>query len=539
MRSRLAASILVPLALATLAAESRGGDTDLLGVRRPRLTVVVVVDQLRADYLRRFDRLFDHERGGFARLLAAGSCFADARHEHFPLFTGPGHSVILTGAAPWATGIVGNDWFDRRARKSVYCVADPSARIVGASAKTNAPPVGPRNLLAPTIGDALKMAHPGAKVVSLSLKDRAAVLLGGHSADVCLWFDPGEGRWITSTAYASELPAWVRAIEDVPGQKLGAVWRSGEGIAPVFSHAIGKERTAANLESFASSPFANAWVLDTALAAVDGEALGTHEGGDLLALNLATNDHVGHAYGPFSPEVADITVETDRALGAFLAGLERRGFDLGRDLVFVLTSDHGVAAVPERLGKEVGGRRSKDAVAKAAAQALHAESAGTFVEPAFWLDDAAVGRAIEAGEAATRADVEKLVAEKIEALPGVYACYTRTQILAGALPRTEIAKCVARGFHPAVSGDLVVVDEPGWIVADEAAAAHGAPYPYDTHVPLIIAGPGIHHGVFTERVSPADIAPTLAFLLGIEAPAACDGAILSRAVEAAPARRWR
>src|SRR5262249_47314963 len=157
-------------------------------------------------------------------------------------------------------------------------------------------------------------------------------------------------------------------------------------------------------------------------------------------------------------------------------------------------------------------------------------------EPHFFLDDAVVTRAIEAGEAPTRADVERLVAERIESLPGVHACYTRSQILAGALPPTETARRVARSFHPAVSGDVIVVHQPNWIQADKALASHGAPYPSDTHVPLIIAGPGIRHGVFTERVSPADLAPTLAFLLGVEAPAACDGVILSRAVEvAAPA----
>jgi predicted AlkP superfamily pyrophosphatase or phosphodiesterase len=544
VRRRLALALLPFLALAASKPPgARGGNDapvrpDLVGVRRPRLTVVISIDQFRGDYVRRFDGLLDHENGGFKRLLDAGSYFADARHDHFPLFTGPGHAAILTGGCPYKTGIVANDWFDRTAHKAVYCVDDATAALVSASPGGKARPVGPRNLRSTTIGDELKKAYGNSKVVSLSIKDRAAILLGGHAADTCLWLDLEGGRWITSTAYANVLPAWVNELnaKQFPASKLGSVWERPPGVVPGFKHPIGREPGAKSVKEFCLTPWGNDWVFDSALAAVDGESLGaeSRKASDLLTINLATNDYVGHKYGPDSPEVAEITATTDRALARFLVELERRGLKLGESLLVVVTSDHGVAPVPperEERSREIGGRLTPADVAKASCEALGVPI-GTYVEPNFYLDEAAARREIDSGKVASRAALESLVSEKIAALEGVYACYTRTQILKGALPPTDIAQRVVRGFHPKVSGDVIVVCEPGWIIEDVDTASHGMPYIYDTHVPLFIAGPGIRRGaVFVDRVSILDVAPTLAFLLGVEMPGACDGVILKNAIE--------
>lgn len=579
-RRTAAAALLLMVTLApALRAQSSAAPSLLaaaaFGEYRPRLVVVISIDQFRDDYLRRLSDLFlppmpSHRTyGGFRYLTAIGSAFLDARHGHIPLSTGPGHSVILTGAYPYKTGIVSNVWLDRSTGREVYCVQDSTHPIVGAQGKSGG--IGPLNLRSTTVGDELKMATGRrAKVVALALKDRAAILMGGHMQDACLWFDDASGRWISSTAYCPDgkLPAWVEALNDekIPERTIGTTWElslSAEGRAralsvtpgaPVpgvggaFPHRIeaGARR---RYQPFTYAPDANEFVLRSALRAVAAEGLGADSIPDLLAINLSTNDYVGHAFGPYSLEAIDLTVRTDSALSRFLTGLDGAIPGGLANVVVVITADHGVAPVPEgaaalgvRSGRVVESRIDSAARAALGLKPEASEKSGAkdapwsvaYVEPYIYLSDAVIEQGIRGGKGGSRREVEEKVADAVTKVPGIYACYTRGQIMAGMLPPNDIARHIANGFHPLVAGDVLVVTEPNYFPDDAPTGfgtTHGTPYIYDTHVPLLIAGFGIRHGVWTTPVSPADIAPTLSLLLGIEYPSACDGIPLKEALE--------
>lgn len=550
--------------------------------KHPRLTVVISIDQFRADYLRRYTDLFlpakqgSDKVGGFRYLMTQGSYFVDARYDHYPTFTGPGHAVILSGGNPDKTGIIANDWWNKTSLAPMYCVDDPRYKVVGAAAGSTAKPMGPLNMRSTTVGDELKLASAGvSKVVTLSLKDRAAILLGGHTQDVSIWFDTVGGRWISSTAFCKNgsLPTWVEGVnnEAIPDKTLGTTWNFSEsseslartipprlaanrepyGMGLTFPHAIGKEKTKANYGAFTLTPSANAYVFETAKRAVTAEKLGQRGNTpDLLAMNLATNDYAGHAFGPYSLELLDITVQTDHQIADFLNFLQATVPGGLKEVVFVITADHGVVPAPENLQERdiTSDRVLESAINNAALKALSAAFGEAnwlahgadgkpvgYIDPYMNLDDAAITQALISGKAASRGQVEEVAARAIATVPGIYAAYTRTQIMEGRLPQNGITRRVVHGYHPKVSGDIVVVSE-GLYFTDAGRpgpyiTTHGSPYAYDTHVPILISGPGIRAGVWTDPVSPTDIAPTLCALLGIELPSGCDGTILRSALK--------
>lgn len=577
---------LVPGARAGAQPGHGGARGAILGtVPRPRLVVVISIDQLRADYLVRFaDLLLPPEAGGFRRLMEQGAAYVNAHHNHFLHHTGPGHAVILTGAYPYKSGIVGNQWWDPVAGRIVYCVGDPQGKVVGAADDSRAQPMGPRNLQCSTVGDELKLATAGrAKVVSLGLKDRGAVLMAGHAADACLWFDAAGARWISSTAYcpSGELPAWVRDLnaERLPDRALGTRWEpvvdaetlTARTFAPAvvggdlsrgfnreFPHAIGKEATRASYSAFEMTPAANDFVLESAARALSGAGLGQDDVPDLLAIGLSTNDYVGHVFGPNSPEALDLLVRTDAALARFLGELDRAvPGGLGGVLV-VLTADHGVGSVPEDAAGErfrlPAGRYSPRAVVEAVGAGLTARygepegaswfsegaggsrRSGAFVDGGMWLSPGAVGALIAGGKASSRLDVERTAREALAAarVPGVYGCFGRSQVLEGALADNALKRQLSNVFHPARSPDLIVLAEQNYLMdamPGGNAASHATPYTYDSHVPVVLFGPAwVRAGAYTRRVSTADMAPTLAMLLGTELPSGCDGEPLREAL---------
>ena len=553
--------------------------------KHPHLTVVISIDQFRSDYLRRLNDLLLPAKsggkvGGFRYLMTAGSYFTEARFTHIPTYTGPGHSVILSGGLPYKTGIISNDWWDRATRSEVYCVDDARQTVVGAEEGSVAKPMGPLNLKATTVGDELKLATNGAsKVVTIALKDRAAILLGGHAQDVSLWYDPANGNWISSTAYCKngKLPEWAQKLnsEKTPDKTAGTTWNLSESLTPeklsralpanlpatanpsgigrVFPHKIPAITDTAKRSSFyrafVMTPDANAYVFETAKRAVNAEKLGSRgEIPDLLALNLSTNDYVGHAFGPYSPEALDLTLRTDNQLSDFLNFLQKAVPGGLNEVVFVVTADHGVAPIPENLtDKNISAGRVNEALIESKVQDTlskefgvgiwtgkdrFGKQLGQFNDPYLYLNDELVKQTVASGKA-TRAQIETAAARAISEIPGIYSAYSRTQVLEGRLPQTDISSHIYKGFHPKLSGDVVVVTEPNFFIEGPGGTGttHGSPYNYDTHVPILIAGPGIRPGVWADPVSPADIASTLCLLLGIEAPSANDGTPLKSALQ--------
>ena len=349
--------------------------------KKPKLIVAIVIDQFRYDYLTRFRAEYT---AGFERLLTQGAVFTDARYIHFPTVTAVGHATVLTGATPSVSGIVGNDWFDPDEGKKVSSIGDGATTLLGGidAAATGA---SPRRLLVSTLGDEIKMADGGkSKVVGISLKDRAAILPSGHMADGAYWFDLPSGAFVSSTYYFPALPGWVKEFNDehLADKHRGDTWlnhKLPEDPAAYF----GKEYHS----PFSSSPFGNEVVELLAERALGAEQLGTHESTDVLTVSFSSNDVVGHDYGPYSPEVHEITLRTDKLLEKFLLAIDRQ---VGlKDTLIVLTGDHGVAPSAQEAEKNhmPGGRMPNSVIPAAIRTALVPRfGAGDWIESGDGID---------------------------------------------------------------------------------------------------------------------------------------------------------
>jgi predicted AlkP superfamily pyrophosphatase or phosphodiesterase len=492
----------------------------------PKLVVVIVIDQFRYDYLTRFRSEYT---GGFDRLLKTGAVFTNAHLQHFPTVTAIGHSTILTGATPSLSGIASNEWFDRESGRSVTSVADSRVTLLGGTG-TGA---SPSRLLVSSVGDELKMAarNGSPRVIGISLKDRAAILPAGRMADAAYWFDNTNGNMVSSTYYFPEAPAWVsefnarRAADGF----LGAAWKSATG---KLLATLPAEPDAKKYEAFERSPHATQFLLSFAQRAIEAEALGSRPATDLISVSLSSTDLVGHDYGPDSPEIHDLNLQTDRQLGQFLQFLDKRSRP-GSGLV-VLTADHGVAPLPEvqAARKMPGGRIIDSDLGKAVESALVAKyGEGAWISNAaygaFWLNRATIRE-----KKLELSALEECAAQALSEQPHVYRVYTGTRLLAGLYGSDPVGTRVANGFYPGRSGDVIAVLEPYWIYGAKDAS-HGAPFGYDTHLPLIFAGAGVKRGAYDRTVAINDIAPTLATILGIETPSGSTGRVLTEMLEAA------
>ncbi len=331
-------------------------------VARPKLILVLVIDQFRYDYLVRFRPQFV-ERG--FNLLLSGANFVNCRYDYATTATCPGHASLFTGAYPNIHGIIGNDWYDSSRGRKVYCVEDPDTKLVGG---TVGPGFSPRNLVGSTIGDELRIATDfQSKVIAIALKDRASVVPGGHTANAAYWYDAPTGDFVTSTYYMQAPPAWAARFNDAhPAQPYcGKPWQALPGTPGAGGKTLKQFNAEANepcpdgkfLDWLANTPFMNEIELAFAREAIRNEHLGRGPATDLLAVSLSVNDYVGHAFGPYSAEVADTTIRTDRYLADFFNDLDQL---VGLDNVWIaLAADHGVAPNPKvHQGTPPRGRQS-------------------------------------------------------------------------------------------------------------------------------------------------------------------------------------
>lgn len=487
---------------------------------RPRLVLLVAVDQLRYDYLTRFRADF---KDGFDLLLREGANFTNARLEHYPTVTAVGHATMLSGAPPCISGIIGNDWYDRETGKNVTSVGDPATRVVGGSTGAQATGASPHRLLVSTLADELKLSGRPSRAVGLSLKDRSAILSAGRMADGAYWFDAKTGTFVTSTWYRDELPAWLR---DWNARKPADAFAGREWLGGKMPTTPGPDLYGAVY----ASPFGSELLLDLTRTALVAEGLGRNEGTDVLIVSFSSNDAVGHDKGPESPEVAAMTRETDRILGQLLAAVDRQ-VGLG-NVIVALTSDHGVGPVPESLVKKKmpGGRIARVGLVEPVEQALRAA-----LGPGLWIEGRAgsslyLNRTLIREKGLELETVAEKAAEAARTLPMVYRALTRGQLLRGAVPDDEWCRRVLRGYHPARSGDVEILLYPYWIGGGESTATHGTPYSYDNHIPLILMGPGFRAGRYDGAVALNDLAPTLATLLEVETPSGSSGRVLVEAL---------
>ena len=497
-----------------------------------RLVLLIAVDQFRYDYLTRFRADFT---SGFKRLLTQGAVFTDANLEHYPTVTAIGHATMLSGATPSVSGIIGNDWFDRATGTQVQSITDTTVKPIGAP---DAATASPRRLLVSTLGDELKLASGAKKgsetaprVIGMSLKDRSAVMPAGRGADAAYWLDTKSGAFVSSTYYMPDVPAWVKAFNDrhVADTHLGQEW------APLSPPAISlkqlpKERGTPFYEAVFASPFGNELLLEFVTNALTHERMGQRGVTDLMSVSFSSNDSVGHTYGPESPQVRDITIRTDRILGQLLDRVDK-AVGLQHTLI-ALTADHGVAPLPENLAARSmpGGRIENKDLFGAIQKGLEAKYG-----PGQWLASTAgsspyLNYGLIAEKKLSAEEVRRVAADAALAVPHVTRVYTRDQLLRGDVGDDRIGRRVVRGFNVQRSGDLEIILEPFWMRAT-SGTTHGTPYNYDAHIPLVLMGPPIKAGVYSDPVALNDLAPTLATILNVQTPSGSSGRVLTEAIK--------
>lgn len=511
--------------------------------REPRLALLLVVDQLRAD------RLDPSLPGGLGRLAREGRVFADAVIDHAVTETCPGHVAASTGRHPGPVGVPGNVYIDRSTGRSVYCVDDPApgSLVIGAEVGRS-----PRVIEADALGDWLKAARPGARVFSISAKDRAAISLGGQHPDAAYWLETrGAMGFTTSAWYRPDLPDWVEKFNGsgaggfVSG--LPAQWEHPSGTPPngarpdeyereidrysgVSPHPLADAERERTLEQLWVTPHLDEVTLDFARALIEHEGLGQDDVPDLLAISLSAVDLVGHYYGPWSQESRDALLRLDQALGDFLRFVETR---VGRGGIVVgMTSDHGVLPLPEWLAESglgrcpIRGGRVDARGLRAALESSLEEHFGRAGE-APWVVLAGLHLGINRARAeANGADPEAVIARVkalLEAQPVVARVWTAAEIAAGDGPQ-PLAALYANSDHPERGGDLVVQTAEDCLVTPyPSGTSHGTPYLYDRAVPLVLFGPGVEAGTLRGAARSVDLAPTLAEMLGVPTPPKLDG----------------
>jgi hypothetical protein len=482
--------------------------------KKPKLVVAVVFDQFRYDYLTRFRSEY---HSGFERLLTQGAVFTNARYEHFPTVTAIGHSTFLSGATPAISGIIANDWYDREEGKTVTSVSDSKTQLLGGSG----PGSSPHRMLVDTVGDELKMSG-NSRVIGISLKDRAAILPAGHMADGAYWFDTKTGNFVSSTYYFADLPGWVKdfnASRPADAYK-GVTWLTRTMPA----------EPARLYSAIDASPYGNEMVEKMAERALEAESLGKHDNTDLLAVSFSSNDYVGHAYGPDSPEVHDISVRSDVLLEKLFQAIDKQvGLD---NVIVVMTADHGVAPTAEANAarKMPGGRMPLGIVSKTVQAAMVAKYGdGNWIvsnaEHSIYLN-----WLLMAEKKIDVAEAERIAAQAALTIPHVFRVYTREQLMSGGALEDQVGRRVMNGFYVRRGPDVEVLLEPYWVFS-QTGATHGTTFSYDAHVPVIFMGAGIKPGRYYESIAVNDIAPTLATILDVETPSGSVGRVLAEMFE--------
>jgi predicted AlkP superfamily pyrophosphatase or phosphodiesterase len=524
---------------------------------KPKVVVGIVVDQMRQEYLYRFAPKFGE--GGFKRLINEGFQLKNAHYNYVPTYTGPGHASIYTGTTPAIHGIIGNDWFDKQTLKNINCVEDGKYKPVG-NPEGNGD-VAPTRLLTTTITDELKIStQQKAKVISLSIKDRGAVLPGGHLPDGAYWYDGKSGKFITSNYYRIGLPEWMDRFNalNLADQYLSREWKttfpinqyteSGPDDSPYEGKLKGKDKpvfpydlktlrtTNGNFDLLSATPFGDDLLTEVAKAAIDGEAIGKDDITDFLAISYSCPDMVGHATGPNSIEIEDMYIRLDKNLEDLLKKLDKT-VGAGQYTVF-LTADHAVAENAQYLkDNSIPADYFKLPTVEAGLMELLQKQfpdkkiVNKIVNDQVFINQEAFGTD------AKTAGLDMLVATEIISnyllsTPGVAQVYSKGILRQSNFDEKGSKGMVVRGYNPKRSGDIAFVLEPGWMTWNgTTGSTHGSAYTYDTHVPIVFYGAGVKKGATSNFHTITDIAPTLSVLLKIKFPNGCTGQPISELLD--------
>lgn len=515
---------------------------------RPKLVVGIVVDQMRWDYLYRYYDRYD-ANGGFKRLLNQGFSCENTLIPYTPTITACGHSSIFTGTVPAIHGIAGNAWWDRDVKRTVYCTEDKTVNTVGSN--TDLGQMSPKNLLVTTICDELKLAtNFKSKVIGIALKDRGGILPAGHAANAAYWYDSKVGKWITSTYYMKELPAWVNDfnnqnwvdkyyktgwsllypastyIQSTADEKSYEGTPFGDKFPYDLSKYIGKD-----YYKIATTPMGNTLTADFAKKAIENEKLGQGNVTDFLTVSFSSTDYIGHSFGPNSMEAEDCYLRLDKDLGSFLKFLDSK-VGKGQYTVF-LSADHGGMQVPEFMQENrlPGERVFISTLTKELNKELKEKynSDSLIVSDDNYQFTFNPDKVNETGISKT--EIQAWLIKRLEKETGISRVFAIDQLNQVPLPAL-VRDMLNNGFYPQRGGDMQIILKPGYIEGySKTGTTHGLWNPYDAHIPLLWYGWGIKHGKSNQQVKMADIAPTVAALLHIQVPSGSIGKPIEQVIK--------
>ena len=512
---------------------------------KPKLVVGLVIDQMRWDFLYRYNDLYT--TNGFKRLLKEGYSCENTLIPYMPTYTAPGHTCVYTGSVPAIHGIVGNNWYDKITGTGVYCTQDDAAQTVGS--KSIAGKMSPKNLWATTVTDELRLAtNFKSKVIGIAIKDRGAILPAGHSANAAYWYDGEEGKWITSSHYMKELPVWVNDFNanDFAAKYMSKSWnldtakslyiQSTEDNMPfegnilgeagvVFPHQLASIKTGI-YEAFKTTPFANTFTFDFAKAVVKNEQLGKNSVPDFLAVSISATDYIGHTFGPNSMEIEDTYLKLDKDIADFLQYLDKV---VGKDnYLFFLTADHGVAHVPAFLNQHAIPGAAVD-------EAGLLKKINQSVEDKFGVKKAVItilNYQVYLGESfpEKRKEIIDFIISELKKEDFIVNAVELETLNEATIPEPQ-KKMMINGYTPNRSGDIQFIFKPGYFDGGTKGTTHGLWNPYDAHIPLLFYGWNVKQGKTNRETYMTDIAATIAAMLQIQMPSGCVGKVITEVIK--------
>lgn len=509
----------------------------------PKLVVGIVVDQMCYEYLYRYEERYGKK--GIRLLMSKGTNCRNTNFNYVPTYTGPGHASIYTGTTPSNHGIVANDWYDRELGRSINCVEDTTQSTIGS--ESDAGLCSPKNLKANTITDQLKLTYPDAKVLSMSIKNRGAILPGGHLSDGSYWYDFSNGYFVTSTFFKDEMPEWVTRfnLQFEIDRYMSGTWNTLYPIetytasgpdnspyehllpgktSPTFPYdlkaMVASDEAVTAPALFPYTPYSSTFLTDFAIAGLKNEGLGKDDQTDILCISYSTPDIIGHAFGPYSIEIEDTYLRLDQDIEKLIATLNK---EVGKgDYVIFFTADHAVVPVPQQLmdQKLPGGYFFQDTNFTMLGNAMIEQFGQNFVEEYdnlnIYLDNDSIRISGYDYD-----EVLEFVLERVKKWEGVKRVFTGNQLYNANVDDPWL-NMVRNGYHHAESGDIILILEPGYLPkskdseSSRKGTSHGSAYSYDTHVPLLWYGANIPRQEVMRNIDITDITATLTHILYLQ-----------------------
>lgn len=516
---------------------------------KPKLVVGIVVDQMRYEYLNRFESHYSEK--GFKRMMNEGFNAKNTHFSYVPTYTAPGHATIFTGTTPANHGIISNNWYDKEINKVVYCVADEDMTSIGVDGEDGK--MSPHRMLTTTLTDQNRLhTQFRGKTVGISLKDRGAILPAGHTANQAYWFSGGNnGKFISSSFYMQKLPKWVKDFNKTTDKYL-KIWstlkpietyiESGSDLNTYEKGFTGKTNATFpyDLKSLASqndgydllkdTPMGNDMLTDFAIQTIINENLGQDNDTDFLTLSYSSTDYIGHNFGVNSKEIQDTYIRLDQNIGEIIDFLDEK---IGKNMyTLFLTSDHGAVHVPSFLQdqKIPAGYFDNKQLRRSIKEFVENKFGNAMLIEGYSGNEIFFDYELLAKEDVEADDLQEALYYHLIQYKQIDRVFTRDMIEGGDAT-SAFSHTLKNGFHPKRSGDVLYVLEPSVISYSKTGSTHGSYLSYDTQAPLLFYGHGINNKTSYERYEVRDIAPTLSALLGIAQPNGTTGKIIAEAIE--------